>query len=62
MVDDGRTEAGAVVVATHDVKEKSHVVKRLHHSPVGDLSLCFETFQLAGDTDQALITYHAEPE
>ncbi|MFF5028331.1 helix-turn-helix domain-containing protein [Streptomyces collinus] len=48
--------------ATHDVKEKSHGVKRLHHPLVGDLSLRFETFRVAGDTDQALITYHAEPE
>ncbi|MEU4037102.1 helix-turn-helix domain-containing protein [Streptomyces collinus] len=48
--------------ATHDVKEKSHGVKRLHHPLVGDLSLRFETFRVAGDTDQALITYHAEPQ
>ncbi|MFF4841808.1 helix-turn-helix domain-containing protein [Streptomyces collinus] len=48
--------------ATHDVKEKSHGVKRLHHPLVGDLSLHFETFRVAGDTDQALITYHAEPQ
>ncbi|MER6471317.1 helix-turn-helix domain-containing protein [Streptomyces collinus] len=48
--------------ATHDVKEKSHGVKRLHHPLVGDLSLRFETFRVAGDADQALITYHAEPQ
>ncbi|MFF4044409.1 helix-turn-helix domain-containing protein [Streptomyces sp. NPDC001816] len=47
--------------ATHDVKEKSHGVKRLHHPLVGDLSLHFEGFRLAGDADLGLVTYHAEP-
>ncbi|MCS0606252.1 helix-turn-helix transcriptional regulator [Streptomyces sp. LP11] len=47
--------------ATHDVKEKSHGVKRLHHPLVGELSLDFESFRLADDADQALLTYHAEP-
>ncbi|MFF7971836.1 helix-turn-helix domain-containing protein [Streptomyces sp. NPDC007905] len=47
--------------ATHDVKEKGHGVKRLHHPLVGDLLLSYETFRVADDTDQALITYHAEP-
>ncbi|MEU1704688.1 helix-turn-helix transcriptional regulator [Streptomyces sp. NPDC005706] len=48
--------------ATHDVKEKSYGVKRLRHPLVGDLSLGFETFRLADDGDQALLTYHAEPD
>ncbi|MFJ8107083.1 helix-turn-helix domain-containing protein [Streptomyces sp. NPDC096132] len=47
--------------ATHDVKEKSHGVKRLHHPLVGDLSLNFEGFRLVDDGDQTLVTYHAEP-
>ncbi|MBL1081284.1 helix-turn-helix domain-containing protein [Streptomyces actinomycinicus] len=47
--------------ATHDVKEKSHGVKRLHHPLVGDLALNFESFRLTDGTDQSLITYHAEP-
>ncbi|MGW3207305.1 helix-turn-helix domain-containing protein [Streptomyces sp. NPDC001135] len=47
--------------ATHDVKEKSHGVKRLHHPLVGDLSLNFESFRLTDDSDQSLLTYHAEP-
>jgi transcriptional regulator with XRE-family HTH domain len=47
--------------ATHDVKEKSHGVKHLHHPLVGDLSLNFESFRLTDDTDQSLVTYHAEP-
>lgn len=47
--------------ATHDVKEKNHGVKRLHHPLVGELSLSFESFRLAGEGDQSLVTYHAEP-
>ncbi|GAB1337489.1 helix-turn-helix transcriptional regulator [Streptomyces sp. E-15] len=47
--------------ATHDVKEKNHGVKRLHHPLVGDLALNFESFRLTDDSDQSLITYHAEP-
>ncbi|SED48324.1 Helix-turn-helix domain-containing protein [Streptomyces misionensis] len=47
--------------ATHDVKEKSHGVKRLHHPLVGDLALNFESFRLSDGTDQSLLVYHAEP-
>lgn len=47
--------------ATHDVKEKSYGVKHLRHPLVGDLALHFESFRLSDGTDQALITYHAEP-
>ncbi|WP_217241327.1 helix-turn-helix transcriptional regulator [Streptomyces sp. AC555_RSS877] len=47
--------------ATHDVKEKSHGVKRMHHPLVGRLELSFETFKLVDDPEQSLITYHAEP-
>jgi transcriptional regulator with XRE-family HTH domain len=47
--------------ATHDVKEKSHGVKLLHHPLVGELSLRFESFRLADDSEQVLVTYHADP-
>ncbi|WP_406495000.1 helix-turn-helix transcriptional regulator [Streptomyces sp. NBC_01604] len=47
--------------ATHDVKEKSHGVKRMQHPLVGRLELSFETFRLIDDQEQSLITYHAEP-
>lgn len=47
--------------ATHDVKEKGYGVKRLHHPLVGDLTLNFESFRLPDDSEQVLITYHAEP-
>ncbi|MFI2430591.1 helix-turn-helix domain-containing protein [Streptomyces sp. NPDC018693] len=48
--------------ANHDVKEKSHGVKELRHPLVGDLTLHFEGFRLAADSEQALIVYHAEPD
>ncbi|MFE9912294.1 helix-turn-helix domain-containing protein [Streptomyces clavifer] len=47
--------------ATHDVKEKSHGVKRLHHPLVGEMSLSFETFALPDDAEQSVVVYHAEP-
>ncbi|MCT9105874.1 helix-turn-helix domain-containing protein [Streptomyces mirabilis] len=47
--------------ATHDVKEKSHGVKRMRHPLVGDLSLQYESFRLPDDSEQSLVTYHAEP-
>ncbi|MER7371794.1 helix-turn-helix domain-containing protein [Streptomyces lanatus] len=47
--------------AIHDVKEKGYGVKPLRHPLVGELTLNFESFRLADDTDQVLITYHAEP-
>ncbi|BCB75764.1 helix-turn-helix transcriptional regulator [Phytohabitans flavus] len=47
--------------ATHDVKEKQRGLQRLRHPLVGELSLRFESFRPAGDADQSLITFHAEP-
>ncbi|MFF0220848.1 helix-turn-helix domain-containing protein [Streptomyces sp. NPDC004629] len=47
--------------ARHDVQEKTHGVKRLHHPLVGELSLNFETFKVPGDGDQSVVAYHAEP-
>jgi transcriptional regulator with XRE-family HTH domain len=47
--------------AEHDVKEKSHGVKRMRHPLVGELTLSFETFRLVDDPDQSFVTYHAEP-
>ncbi|MFJ8788052.1 helix-turn-helix domain-containing protein [Streptomyces sp. NPDC102462] len=47
--------------ARHDVQEKTHGVKRLHHPLVGELSLHFETFKVTGDGDQSVVAYHAEP-
>jgi transcriptional regulator with XRE-family HTH domain len=47
--------------ARHDVREKGHGVKRLHHPLVGELTLSYETLRLPDDHDQSLVTYHAEP-
>ncbi|ELS55951.1 helix-turn-helix transcriptional regulator [Streptomyces viridochromogenes] len=47
--------------AAHDVKEKSYGVKHIRHPLVGELALNFESFRLSDGTEQALITYHAEP-
>lgn len=47
--------------ATHDVKEKSHGIKRLRHPLVGELSLNFESFKVNDDRDQSLVVYHPEP-
>ncbi|MER5185046.1 helix-turn-helix transcriptional regulator [Streptomyces sp. NPDC002896] len=47
--------------ATHDVKEKSHGVKRMRHPLVGELTLSFETFRLPDDHEQSVVVYHAEP-
>ena len=47
--------------ARHDVREKTHGVKRFHHPLVGDLELRYESFTVAGAPDQMLIVYLAEP-
>ncbi|MGV9251023.1 helix-turn-helix domain-containing protein [Streptomyces sp. NPDC003697] len=47
--------------AKHDVKEKSHGVKRLRHPLVGELVLQYESFRLPDDSEQSLLVYHAEP-
>jgi transcriptional regulator with XRE-family HTH domain len=47
--------------ATHDVKEKSHGIKRLRHPLVGELDLNFESFRMVNEDEQSLVTYHAEP-
>jgi len=36
-------------------------VKLIHHPVVGDLELPFESFPLAADPSQSLLTYTAEP-
>ncbi|RKT19623.1 helix-turn-helix protein [Streptomyces sp. 1114.5] len=47
--------------AAHGIQDKGHGTKRLHHPVVGRLSLQYETLRPAGDADQVLVTYHAEP-
>jgi transposase InsO family protein len=47
--------------AAHNVRIHTSGVKRLHHPVVGDLELAFESFPLAADPSQSLLTYTAEP-
>jgi transcriptional regulator with XRE-family HTH domain len=47
--------------ARHDVREKTHGTKRFVHPQVGELTLHYETFAVAGTSGQVLSVYHAEP-
>lgn len=47
--------------AKHDVREKTHGTKHLHHPAVGELTLSYESLAVQGDTDQVLVTYTAVP-
>ncbi|WP_344445459.1 helix-turn-helix transcriptional regulator [Kitasatospora nipponensis] len=47
--------------AAHDVQDKGHGVKELHHPSVGRLTLSYQTFRPSIDPEQTLITYYAEP-
>jgi transcriptional regulator with XRE-family HTH domain len=56
-----RSDEFRVRWAAHDVRIHTTGAKRLHHPVVGDLELEFESFALAGDPGQSLLTYTAEP-
>jgi transcriptional regulator with XRE-family HTH domain len=56
-----RSDEFRVRWAAHDVRIHTTGVKRLHHPVVGDLELSFESFAMAGDPGQSLLTYTAEP-
>jgi transcriptional regulator with XRE-family HTH domain len=56
-----RSEEFRVRWAAHHVRIHTTGIKRLHHPVVGDLELAFETFPLAADPGQSLLTYTAEP-
>jgi hypothetical protein len=47
--------------AAHHVRIHATGVKLIHHPVVGDLELAFESFPLAADPGQGLLTYTAEP-
>jgi len=47
--------------AAHNVRIHTTGLKLLHHPVVGDLELAFESFPLAADPSQNLLTYTAEP-
>src|SRR6266851_10217159 len=48
--------------AARHVRIHTTGVKLIHHPVVGDLELAFESFPLAADPSQSLLTYTAEPE
>lgn len=56
-----KSEQFRTLWAAHDVKEKSHGVKRVRHPLVGELTLLWESFRPAAETEQSLVTYFAEP-
>ncbi len=47
--------------ADHQVKDKTHGVKRIAHAVVGELTLPYETLTLPGDPDQLFVVYTPEP-
>ena len=47
--------------AAHDVQIHTTGVKLIHHPVVGDLDMSYESFLLAADLSQSLLTYTTEP-
>ena len=56
-----RSDEFRVRWAAHNVRIHTTGVKLIHHPVVGDLDLPFESFPLAGDPSQSLLTYVVEP-
>ena len=48
--------------ADHDVHQRTHGTKHIHHPLVGELSLQYESLTLPADPDQRLVLYTAQPE
>jgi transcriptional regulator with XRE-family HTH domain len=57
-----RSDEFRVRWAAHNVRIHTTGIKLLHHPVVGDLDLPFESFPLASDPSQSLLTYTAEPQ
>jgi hypothetical protein len=47
--------------AAHDIQIHTTGIKLIHHPGVGDLDLSYESFPLAADLSQSLLTYTADP-
>jgi len=56
-----RSDEFRVRWAAHNVRIHTTGVKLIHHPVVGDLELAFESFPLAADPTQSLLTYTVEP-
>jgi transcriptional regulator with XRE-family HTH domain len=57
-----RSDEFRVRWAAHNVQIHTTGVKLFHHPVVGDLDLPFESFPLAADPSQSLLTFTAEPD
>ena len=55
-----KSERFRALWARHDVREKTHGTKRFVHPQVGELTLHYEVFAVAGSSGQMLSVYHAE--
>jgi len=47
--------------ARHDIRQKTHEVKRFHHPVVGELTLSYEALTVNSAPGQQLVVYQAEP-
>jgi MmyB-like transcription regulator ligand binding domain len=56
-----RSERFRTLWAAHNVRFHDTGVKRFHHPVLGQLTLTFETMQLAADTGLTMFAYMAEP-
>lgn len=56
-----RSEEFRRLWADHQVKQKTHGVKLIHHPLVGVLDFGYETLAVNGSADQLLVTYTAPP-
>jgi hypothetical protein len=56
-----RSDQFRVRWTAHNVRIHTTGVKLIHHPAVGDIELPFESFLLAADPSQCLLTYTAEP-
>jgi transcriptional regulator with XRE-family HTH domain len=56
-----KSEPFRVLWARHDIRQKTHEVKRFGHPVVGELTLSFEALTVNSAPGQQLVVYQAEP-
>ncbi len=56
-----KSEPFRTLWARHDIRQKTHEVKRLNHPVVGDLTLSYEALTVNSAPGQQLVVYQAEP-
>jgi transcriptional regulator with XRE-family HTH domain len=47
--------------ADHNVRERTHGIRRYHHPVVGELTMNYESVTFPGDPDQSMFVYTYEP-